>query len=168
MINIAMTIERAQNVGAQYVALHGQDEWRDRISYDGAALVVPNDLAARVQAIDPDAASGQAMRLAPLIAAEHARRIAQTFAGKRNSILSYAIKLNGLVAVGRDQGRSIGETLSAEQQADVQLIWSLDDWETATIATREVLIAAADEGYADDAHWPPPPAGLTPEWLAAF
>ncbi|MEQ1711715.1 MAG: hypothetical protein ABL908_09970 [Hyphomicrobium sp.] len=104
----------------------------------------------------------------PRIRAEAARRIIAALGGKRSSILSYAVKLNGLVSIGLSQGQGIAQSLDAEQQADVALIWAIDDWETAMIGVREALIAASDPTFTNDAHWPPPPAGLTLEWLTEF
>lgn len=106
--------------------------------------------------------------IAPAVRAEFDRRIGAAFEGRRNSILSYAIQLNGLVAIGRDNGRSVAETLTPEQQADVKLIWELDDWETAMIVRREAMIAAVDAAFADDSKWPPFPAACTAAWLKDF
>ena len=106
--------------------------------------------------------------LAPRIAAECARRIEAACGGRRPSILSYAIALNGRVSIGLASGQSIAQSLTAEEHADVQLIWALDAWEGAMIEVREALIAAGDASYADAAHWPAAPAGVTAAWLTGF
>lgn len=105
---------------------------------------------------------------ADAVVREFKRRIDAAMAGKRDSILSYGISLNGLVAIGLAGGKTIEQALTAEQRADVAIIWAIDAWETEMIETREALIELSDATYADDAHWPAKPAGLTAEWLKAF
>lgn len=55
MQTITMTPTQAGNVGAQFIALYSEADWL-RVTYDGAALIVPDDLAAAVAALDPDLA----------------------------------------------------------------------------------------------------------------
>lgn len=153
------------------------------VTMDSVDMVVPLDAGNRhYAAVEEAIAAGLAVEplpprdLAPDIRAEFARRIDAAFDGRRPSILSYAISLNGRVLIGLASGQTITQSLTAEEQADVALIWELDAWEGLMIERREALIAAAagrsgasaDAAYADDAHWPAAPAGLTPVWLKGF
>lgn len=61
-----------------------------------------------------------------------------------------------------------GVPLTPEQQAEEVLLDLINDWETAMIAIRESLIAAADPTFAADGHWYAPPEGLAARILASF
>ncbi len=98
--------------------------------------------------------------VAPRIGAECDRRIAAALAGKSDSMQREATHLLRLHATGAP--------LTAEQQADAALLSDINAWETEMIAVREALILAADPTYRDDTHWPPPPSGLTAEWLSGY
>lgn len=163
-MQINLSHDQVTNVAAAVVATHGLATWH-RCVYDGAALSVPDDIAGIVSAIDPDVVPAPT---AADISAECDRRIAVAFAGKRASILSYAIALSGKALSGLAAGQTIAQALTAEEHANVSLIWALDAWEGDMIAKRESLIAAADPTYADNAHWPEAPAGLTAAWLKDF
>jgi hypothetical protein len=117
------------------------------------------------------------------VRAEFTRRMTAALQDKRPSILSYGLKLNGRVSAGIAAGKAISDVLTADQLADVALMYDIDDWESAMVDKREALIAAlagrsgagADAGppvdaaaLAADAAWPPQPAGLTDAWLAGF
>lgn len=106
--------------------------------------------------------------LAPRIREECTRRVSAALDNKRDSLNSYVGRLNGLVAIGRTKRKSVEQALTAEQFADLQLLWEIDDWEGRMIDAREALITRVDISYADDGHWPPPPAGLTATWLKGF
>lgn len=113
--------------------------------WDGARATLP----------PPDPA-----RLAAAIRREYTSRIADALQGKDASIAREAQFLQNLAF------RSIA--LSAEQQADVALILEINAWETAMIEVREALIELGDASFADAAHWPAPPAGLTLDWLKGY
>lgn len=118
--------------------------WRDV-----AGILVP---PAPMQ-VSPDA-------LARRIGSEFVRRIERAVGGKAASIQRELTALQNIVLTGG--------TLTNEQRADVTIILAINGWETAMIGVREQLIAAADATYADDAHWPPPPEGLTAAWLQGY
>lgn len=92
--------------------------------------------------------------------AEFRRRVEAALQGKSDSIAREALALQNLAFRG--------VPLTAEQQSDVALILAINDWETAMIEARQALIELADPSFADDSHWPAPPAGLTAAWLTGF
>ena len=121
-------------------------------------------LAAIAAAVDEPgvAAAFNAHMLTPAIRFECERRLnaALGSATVQASMLREVGYLNSLVASGAQ--------LTVEQQADAAVLLAVNAWETQMIDAREALIAAADETYADDAHWPAVPSGVTPQWLAGF
>lgn len=127
------------------------------VKYASGVLTVPDQWAAAAQQADPNATP----LLPPLIGAECDRRIAETgISARRGSMNSYLGTLNAKVLDG--------DALSTDETADRALLRSVDAWEGDMVVTRQALISAADPTFANDAHWPPKPAGLTLEWLAGF
>jgi hypothetical protein len=144
------------------------------VTRDGAGKITavsqwPMAGAVDMLSSDPTVIAYQNEKTANSVRAEFKRRIALAFDGKRDSIVSYGIKLNGLVSIGLSEGKNITQSLTPEQYSDVQMLWALDDWEDAMVTKREAIIAS--EQFADafvDANWPAPPPGLTADWLKGF
>ncbi len=98
--------------------------------------------------------------MAARVDVECRRRVDALIGTKRASMLSYLGALNAK--------RIDGVPLTAEEAADRALILSLDVWEGEMVEARQALVELAEPSFADDAHWPAAPAGVTAVWLAGF
>ncbi len=101
--------------------------------------------------------AGPALALA--IAAEFDRRIAAALLNKTGSMTREAVYLQNLAFRGT--------ALTPEQLAEVAMFSAINAWEADMVDAREALITASDVTFADDAHWPAPPAGLV-DFLKGF
>lgn len=119
----------------------------DTLQFDGPTQPTMAELETAI-------ATASAHILSRRVYAEFARRIAAVIGRRRASVDSWLVELN--------TKRMDGGQLSAEEQQDRALILAFYAWEGLMIETRETLIAGGS------AAWPPPPAGLTPEWLKGF
>jgi hypothetical protein len=164
-------IERAAETDAAFAARVTAEHvpaGARHVVVDAAALpdVPPErwsvDWATGAITVLPDIPAADAIR------AECSRRVTAALGGKRGSINSYGIALNGKVSLGILQGQPPQVALTAEEFADVQLLWAIDAWEGEMVAAREAAILSATRAIFDDASWPAQPAGLTTAWLAGF
>lgn len=161
--------ETQAEFAARMVAAHVPDGARHVIA-DPATL--PTDAPPERWSVDWATGAVTVLPVPPptadAIRAECTRRVTAAIGGKRGSINSYGIALNGKVSLGMLAGQPPQAALTAEEFADVQLLWAIDAWEGQMVATRETAILAPSQAIYDDATWPPQPAGLTPQWLAGF
>jgi hypothetical protein len=54
---------------------------------------------------------------------------------------------------------SDGDTLTAGELGELNMVDALQGWVGAMRTVMVALVTAQDATYADDAHWPAPPAG---------
>lgn len=98
--------------------------------------------------------AGAADLLAPKIKAECSRRIRAVIkddATQRN-LTAYGADLVAKVSVD-------GATLDATEAAHLAIVRSIRQWVGVMLAKSRELVAAADDTFEDNAHWPDPPAG---------
>lgn len=92
--------------------------------------------------------------IAPSIRRECSRRINGIYKDEvtQRNMAAHATRLTRYESAG---------TISAQDQAVLDLMESGLDWITSMLATCRSLIAAADGDYAEDAKWPSAPSGLS-------
>lgn len=134
---------------------------------DGLLEVAPSfseSVRAFIDAGEPE------RRRSARIAEQHRERVAVEFERRIGAVLGSpakqaSIAREGLALLLQSKAR---RKLGGDQVADLDVIAAINAWESAMIETREALTASGETSYADDTHWPPPPAEVTPAWLAGF
>jgi hypothetical protein len=98
----------------------------------------------------------------------HAEMVRGTCAGIIRAALGDIAQQTSMIRYRGEINRrlAMGDTLTEAEAADSALFSEIDCWEADCIAVREAAVAA--QTPISDIIWPPPPAGLTADWLKGF